>query len=220
MITVRTAFSSSLLLAAALTSGAALAAPAPQPKEGGVPHTDPADKTVQHTKVTRGPGSARTRATQQALADRHLYDGKIDGVWGAKTEAALRDFQSRNNLQATGELNPETENALGITADKADKQPVSYTDAPRTAPPTKDDATTNVQLNTLTPEQAKEMQQRLQLLGYYRGPIDGSLGEGTRSALERYFRHQADLASKGVISNAAIGLFGTEPRDVKTTTEK
>jgi peptidoglycan hydrolase-like protein with peptidoglycan-binding domain len=217
MITIRTAFSSSLLLAAALTSGAALAAPAPQPKEGGVPHTDAADKTAQHVKVTRGPGYERTRATQHALAERHLYDGKVDGVWGAKTEAALRDFQSRNNLQATGELNRETEDALGITADK---QPVSYTDAPRTAPPAKEDASTNVQLSTLTQDQAKEMQQRLQLLGYYRGPIDGSLGEGTRGALEHYFRHQADLASKGVISTAAIGLFGTEPRDVKTTTEK
>jgi peptidoglycan hydrolase-like protein with peptidoglycan-binding domain len=56
----------------------------------------------------------------------------------------------------------------------------------------------------------------LQLLGYYKGPIDGDVGQGTRTALRNFFQHQADLASKGTVSNAAIGLFGTEPSQIQT----
>jgi peptidoglycan hydrolase-like protein with peptidoglycan-binding domain len=155
---------------------------------------------------------------QRALAARNLYQGKVDGVWGPKTEAALRNFQTQNGLTASGSLDATTAEKLGL---QPERQPVAGTEvapAPRVQKQTQpqlEDASTNVQLSTLSPEQAKEMQQRLQLLGYYRGPIDGTVGEGTRAALRSFFQRQAELASKGVVSNAAIGLFGTEPNDVQ-----
>ena len=171
-----------------------------------------------HAAVSR----ERTMEMQRSLASRNLYQGKVDGVWGPKTESALRNFQTQNGLEATGTLDTRSAVALGM---EADKQTVSGTDATQAAPqngtavkqtqPQIEDSSTNVQLNTLTPEQGKEMQQRLQLLGYYRGEVDGVVGEGTRAALQRFFQRQADLASRGVISNAAIGLFGTEPADVE-----
>lgn len=160
----------------------------------------------------------RTMAMQRSLAARNLYQGKVDGVWGPKTESALRNFQTQNGLEPTGSLDSRSAVALGM---EADKQTVSGTDAPQSGAvvkqtqPQLEDSSTNVQLNTLSPEQGKEMQQRLQLLGYYRGEVDGVVGEGTRAALQRFFQRQADLASRGVISNAAIGLFGTEPADVE-----
>jgi peptidoglycan hydrolase-like protein with peptidoglycan-binding domain len=170
-----------------------------------------------HGSVSR----ERTMEMQRSLAARNLYQGKVDGVWGPKTESALRNFQTQNGLEATGRLDAPSAVALGM---EADKQTVSGTDTSQAGPqsgtvvrqtqPQVEDSSTNVQLNTLTPEQGKEMQQRLQLLGYYRGEVDGVVGEGTRAALQRFFQRQADLASKGVISNAAIGLFGTQPADV------
>jgi peptidoglycan hydrolase-like protein with peptidoglycan-binding domain len=184
-------------------------------------HTDHADEhqANPHAAVSR----ERTMEMQRSLASRNLYQGKVDGVWGPKTESALRNFQTQNGLEATGRLDTRSAVALGM---EADKQTVSGTDAPQTAAPQSgtavkqtqpqiEDSSTNVQLNTLSQEQGKEMQQRLQLLGYYRGEVDGVVGEGTRAALQRFFQRQADLASRGVISNAAIGLFGTEPADVE-----
>jgi len=166
----------------------------------------------------------QTMQMQRALTARNLYQGKADGVWGPKTESALRNFQTQSGLEVTGTLNEPTARALGIENDTMDRQPVSGTDAP-VAPsagtatphsqPRLEDGATSVQLSSLSQEQAREMQQRLQLLGYYRGPIDGKLGEGTRSALNRYFQRQADLARQGVISNSAISLFGTEVNDVQ-----
>jgi peptidoglycan hydrolase-like protein with peptidoglycan-binding domain len=165
------------------------------------------------------------KAMQRALTARNLYQGPADGVWGPKTESAVRNFQTQNSLEATGRLNEPTARALGIDHfGEADRQMVNGTDpnavpAPAgtvTAPsqPRLEDSSTNVQLSSLSQEQARGMQQRLQLLGYYRGDVDGHVGEGTRAALQRYFQQQADLAQKGVISNSAISLFGTDVKDV------
>src|SRR5688572_30943349 len=176
-----------------------------------------------HAVMTR----EQTKEMQRALTARNLYQGEIDGAWGPKTESALRNFQTQSGLEATGELNDSTAQALGLgrVGETSERQMVSGTDttvqpAPTTgtatphAQPQLEDGRTNVQLQSLSQEQAREMQQRLQLLGYYRGPIDGKVGEGTRSSLQRYFQHQAELARQGVISNSAIGMFGTEVTDV------
>jgi peptidoglycan hydrolase-like protein with peptidoglycan-binding domain len=172
----------------------------------------------------------QTMQMQRALTARNLYQGPADGVWGPKTESALRNFQTQTGLEATGELNESTARALGIdtTADmRTERQTVSGTDRTTvTTPPAAgtvtthsqaklEDGATNIQLGSLSQDQAREMQQRLQLLGYYRGPIDGKLGEGTRSALSRFFQRQAELAQQGVISNSAISLFGTNVDDVQ-----
>jgi peptidoglycan hydrolase-like protein with peptidoglycan-binding domain len=167
----------------------------------------------------------QTMEMQRALTARNLYQGKADGVWGPKTESALRNFQTQNGLEVTGRLDEPTARALGIDGAAMDRQPVSGTDAPAApasagtatphSQPRLEDGATSVQLSSLSQEQAREMQQRLQLLGYYRGPVDGKIGEGTRAALNRYFQRQADLARQGVISNSAISLFGTEVNDVQ-----
>jgi peptidoglycan hydrolase-like protein with peptidoglycan-binding domain len=157
---------------------------------------------------------------QRALIARNLYQGEADGVWGPKTESAVKNFQTQSGLESTGVLNEPTARALGLDTSSMDRQAVSGSDAPAPtgtvapSPAKIEDSTTNVKLETLSQDQAREMQQRLQLLGYYRGPVDGKVGEGTRAALQRYFQHQADLARQGVISNATIGMFGTEVSDV------
>jgi len=178
---------------------------------------------VQAGTATRAATREEIKAMQKALISRNLYQGPADGVWGPKTESAVRNFQTQSGIESTGTLNEPTARALGIDRTvEVDRQMVNGTD-PNAAPvvtgaPTPqarlEDSSTNVQLSSLSQEQAREMQQRLQLLGYYRGDIDGHVGEGTRAALQRYFQRQAELAQHGIVSNSAIGLFGTAPKDV------
>jgi peptidoglycan hydrolase-like protein with peptidoglycan-binding domain len=190
-----------------------------------------ASQSASASSVTR----EQTKAMQRALTARNLYQGQADGVWGPKTESALRNFQTQSGLDATGQLNEPTARALGIDqtgqaqvappATAVERQPVSGSDRAAPAPgagtatphsqPQLENSSTNVQLQSLSQEQAREMQQRLQLLGFYRGEVDGKVGEGTRAALQRYFQRQAELAQQGVISPSAISQFGTEVSDVQ-----
>jgi len=58
---------------------------------------------------------AVVRETQQALEQKGLYAGKIDGVLDAATMRATADFQRSNGLQASGMPTPRTREALGTS---------------------------------------------------------------------------------------------------------
>jgi peptidoglycan hydrolase-like protein with peptidoglycan-binding domain len=67
-------------------------------------------------------------SAQQKLKDGGFYYGEISGKKDADTTAAIRRYQIRNGLQITGELNTETQRALGLTSKPA------ATAAPATRP--------------------------------------------------------------------------------------
>jgi peptidoglycan hydrolase-like protein with peptidoglycan-binding domain len=54
------------------------------------------------------------RNVQQRLRALGFYRGGVDGLWGAGTQAALERFQQGRGLQATGQVNPATVQALGL----------------------------------------------------------------------------------------------------------
>jgi hypothetical protein len=58
--------------------------------------------------------AAQVRQAQKKLNDMGYRAGQVDGVWGPNTQAAIRNFQQAKGLEATGRLNPQTINALGI----------------------------------------------------------------------------------------------------------
>src|SRR5215475_6781808 len=58
----------------------------------------------------------QVKAVQQALKDQGHDPGAIDGVMGPKTQAALRDYQQKQGLKATGRLDAETSAKLGVEA--------------------------------------------------------------------------------------------------------
>ncbi|MEX0803568.1 MAG: peptidoglycan-binding protein [Candidatus Binatia bacterium] len=51
---------------------------------------------------------------QEALTNKGHDPGKIDGIMGPNTRAALRAFQKKNNLQATATIDAKTADALGV----------------------------------------------------------------------------------------------------------
>jgi hypothetical protein len=55
-----------------------------------------------------GRASADVRSAQQALQAQGFDPGPIDGVMGPRTSAAVRDFQQKENLTVTGQLDAET----------------------------------------------------------------------------------------------------------------
>ncbi|HEY8964774.1 MAG TPA: peptidoglycan-binding domain-containing protein [Alphaproteobacteria bacterium] len=61
--------------------------------------------TLQGSQIT---------SIQRTLLDQGFRVGSADGVWGPKSAAALRDFQARNNLAVTGQLDSPTVTALNM----------------------------------------------------------------------------------------------------------
>lgn len=53
-------------------------------------------------------------AAQQALKTNGYNPGPIDGYMGPQTAAAVREYQQREQLQVTGQLDPETLGRLGV----------------------------------------------------------------------------------------------------------
>ena len=56
----------------------------------------------------------QVRGLQQALKDQGHDPGEIDGKMGPRTQAALRDYQQKQGLKATGQLDAETAAKLGV----------------------------------------------------------------------------------------------------------
>jgi peptidoglycan hydrolase-like protein with peptidoglycan-binding domain len=83
-----------------------------QPKESGAMHGGRKGGGMTMT------GDEKVKAAQQALKDKGHDPGGIDGRMGRKTQAALRDFQKAQGLEATGRLDAKTMQALGMEGEK------------------------------------------------------------------------------------------------------
>lgn len=59
-------------------------------------------------------GSQTVRDAQQALKDKGFDPGPIDGIDGPQTKAAVREYQTKQNLTADGRLGPQTLDSLGV----------------------------------------------------------------------------------------------------------
>jgi len=73
-------------------------------------------------------GDEMVKAAQQALKDKGHDPGTVDGRMGARTQAALRDFQKAQGMEPTGELDPKTTQALGMNGERTGSTGAAFTD--------------------------------------------------------------------------------------------
>jgi peptidoglycan hydrolase-like protein with peptidoglycan-binding domain len=62
------------------------------------------------------------RRVQTALQQDNDYRGQVDGVWGPMTERGVRKWQQAHNLNASGEIDMATLQAMNIQADNQNSQ--------------------------------------------------------------------------------------------------
>ncbi len=126
-------------------------------------------------------------SVQKKLSTLGFYSGSVDGEMGSQTAAAIRRYQLAENLNVTGQLNPQTLKSLGLSMPAVKEAPPQSSNRPSrpqpapapvpeyvaiaeifkggpyiTAPP-------EVQISTI-----RQAQKTLKLLGYYGGPVNGS----------------------------------------------
>ena len=106
----KSVFASALFLTLAVSARAAEEKQAPPAKAEKMGEMD---KKPEMGKMTTG--GKDSREVQEALKAKGNDPGPIDGRMGPKTRAALKAFQEANGLKATGQLDDQTADKLGVS---------------------------------------------------------------------------------------------------------
>lgn len=94
------------------------AAPAPQTQQNnlapGAATTSPMGQMSpnQAPLLSVGSQGPAVRDLQTFLSQRGYYDMAVDGIYGARTQAAVREFQQSQNLPVDGIVGPQTWGAM------------------------------------------------------------------------------------------------------------
>jgi peptidoglycan hydrolase-like protein with peptidoglycan-binding domain len=130
---------------------------------------------------------------QRELTRKGFYDGAADGIWGSKTDAAVRDF-----LQASGsKVNPEAnENLLRAVS--------SYVAKPAIAAPAANAPSTDPIAKLIAPsKRIVSIQRALADFGYGQIKATGVYDPETRNAIEKFERDHR-LPVTGQISDRFV----------------
>lgn len=130
---------------------------------------------------------------QRELSRKGFYDGPADGIWGSKTDAAVRDF-----LQAAGlKVNPEANENLLRAISSYVAKPVAAAAAP--SPP----ATDPIAKLISPSKRIVSIQRALADFGYGQIKATGVYDPETRSAIEKFERDHR-LPVTGQISDRFV----------------
>src|SRR5215510_12139266 len=122
--------------------------------------------TKKHTTAQKDTTSKEdVRNAQQALKDKGIYTGPVDGKMNAETKKAMSDFQKKNNLEATGTLNHDTMTALGVTHASTTGKETSKSGTPGAATPKKEKGA-GKPTSGVTKEKDKDVQAALNKEGF------------------------------------------------------
>ena len=76
--------------------------------------TRPVYTQTRYNHIERRLSAKEVQAVQQNLQSNGFYTANVDGIWGPKTTEGIRSFQTANGLNATGRLNNQTLDAMGL----------------------------------------------------------------------------------------------------------
>lgn len=151
------------------------------------------------------------RELQQALIDLGFLKGGADGIFGNKTENAVRSFQKKNNLSVDGLAGEKTRNlaiskAAGKT--KTSSQSSAQASAQTAASSSVSSGSlfggdyTTIRIGEKGPR-VKTLQQSLITTGFLRGSADGIFGNQTQNAVIA-FQSSCNLAADGLAGKKTL----------------
>lgn len=157
----------------------------------------PRPRPAEPSAVSREPtASARPRTQlmndlQRELARRGFYDAPVDGVYGPKMDAAIRDFEQSAGLRSTGEPGEALLQSIAASPQKVE----------RTKPPPAQASRRQEGASAVAPSpRVLAVQRALSEFGYGQIKHTGIYDESTRAAVEK-FERERKLPVAGQISD-------------------
>jgi peptidoglycan hydrolase-like protein with peptidoglycan-binding domain len=170
-----------------------------------VPRPRPVDPPPASTssKVTAPSGSRMPGEIigdiQRELVRRGFYDGVVDGLYGPKTDAAIRDFEQAAGLKPSTEPNEALLQAMVRSPAKLMKATVASAAAARPTPP-------RVEVAVERPAPSKRviaLQRALAEYGYGQIRPSGIIDPETQAAIEK-FERERKLPITGLASDRVV----------------
>ena len=156
---------------------------------------------IRQTDARISIGPVALSRIQEALSEKGFKPGPVDGIWGAKTAAAVKNFQIVQNLAPSGTLNIETIKSLGLgeiltgSLDELDARDLEEKNIGKSA-----------QL-FLSPFTVGMIQQSLRNKGIPAGPVDGIWGDKTRQGIQK-FQSQKGIQPTNHITLSTLESLG------------
>lgn len=132
-----------------------------------------------------GSNGTKVRDLQQDLTTLGYYWADITGNFGSKTEAAVKNFQEKNNLSADGVAGTKTLNAIAAAVGRAGSSSGSSY------------ASGTTLKQGMENSAVMQMQRDLKQLGYYYADITGKFGTKTEAAVKE-FQKDKKITADGV----------------------
>jgi len=201
-----------------LFSGFLIFATAPQTSaQSTAPNQD--QTTKKQTTASKGSASKdEIMKAQQALKDKGMYMGAVDGMMNADTQKALRDYQQKNNLKASGTLDTETMASLGLSSERQSSTKASRSEskpsgaeakpAKKGAKPKDSSQYSGNKTSQYSKDEVRKSQSALKQAGFDPGAIDGIMGPMTMTALRNYQSENGLQVSGNLDSQTQSSLMG------------
>ena len=130
------------------------------------------------------------RKLQQDLKELGFYNAEITGKVGAKTEAAIKEFQRKYGLSADGVAGSKTLAAIASALRGST---------------TSSGSLTIIRLGSQG-SRVSQLQQDLKTLGYYSAQITGNVGSKTQAAIKK-FQEKNGLTADGIAGPDTLALI-------------
>jgi peptidoglycan hydrolase-like protein with peptidoglycan-binding domain len=182
-------------------TGSVVAMPRPRPAGSEAATADPAKADAAAA------GRARAQVVadiQRELSRRGFFDGATDGVYGPKTDAAIRDFEQAAGLKTYSQPDETLLRRIAQSAVQAPVQAPPAAQAPSAMPAPRPPAATRASAPSkpaATPsKRVLAVQRALADFGYGQIKPNGILGAETKAAIER-FERERKLPVTGQVSD-------------------
>lgn len=169
---------------------------------------------LEATTLHNGSSGEEVRELQQALIDLGYLGGTADGVFGNKTENAVRKFQKKNRLSVDGLAGTATRQLILSQAQGKNAAPVTTAAPAVTAAPSQETSSSSAAASSLfgsyasirpgdRGDRVKSLQSSLITLGFLKGKADGVFGSQTKKAVISFQRSQK-LTTDGIAGKKTL----------------